>query len=1409
MRIGVVNILNYFIRVMIVSSLLLVSSCDWINQDLLYIDHEIKNNQLIVNSKIGKIAFAALEGDAIEVHYLKDKHKEYPSFAKKETIENNIPQFEENKQTLILTNGLLQAVINKIDLSVNFYRDNQLLTQQKNYFSNKDKHGFNFKLNDSEKIMGGGERVLGMDRRGHRMPLYNRAHYGYTTSSNQMYYSLPVITSSKKYTILFDNAASGFLDIGKTEKNTLSFEAVSGRASYIVFSADNYPKLINNYVDVTGKQPLPPRWSFGNYASRFGYKTEQQVRETVDKFIADDIPLDTVILDLYWFGKDIKGHVGNLQWDEKAFPTHQKMIDDLKAKGIKTILITEPFILSSSSKWNDAVENKVLVKNKQGEPYRFDFYFGNTGLIDVFDENTQTWFWDIYQNLFEQGVAGTWGDLGEPEVHPDDSLHHLSKLQKTVRADAIHNAYGHQWAKIVFQNQLKYQPNQRPLIMMRSGFAGSQRYGMIPWTGDVDRSWDGLKPQVELSLQMGLHGLAYTHSDLGGFAGGEKFDQELYIRWLQYGVFQPVYRPHAQDHIAPEPVFHDQQTKDIIREFIKLRYRLLPYIYTLAYQNSTTGMPLMRPLFFEDESDTNLIDIKDTYLWGDAFLVSPIVNPNETQHKTILPKGIWFDYWNDKRYQGGQTVDIPVSLKTLPVLVRAGSFIPMIDSINNMQDYSSKNLTLHYYADASVIESHGEMYEDDGVSFDSIEKNNFELLQFGSQHNEKGLTLKLSRIENDYKNKLANRKIKIIVHNWSQKPHSIMVEGENKNYIYDEKSKQLVIEINWEHDNVELFVKSNVKNETKSGIQGKPVVYQVFTRLFGNQKKLNKPWGTKEENGVGKFNDFTTQALKAIKEFGVTHIWYTGVPHHALVGDYTKFGITNDDPDVIKGRAGSPYAVKDYYNVNPDLAVDPANRLQEFKALIQRTHQQGMKVIIDIVPNHIARNYHSISKPEGEKDFGELDDTSVEYHVNNNFYYVVNKAFEVPVSKNNYQPLGGENHPLVDNQFIEAPAKWTGNGSRKAQPDFYDWYETVKINYGVRPDGRYDFPRLPENYSNKNYQAHYDFWKDKVVPDSWEKFRNIALYWMDLGVDGFRYDMAEMVPVEFWSYLNSSIKMKNDSAFLLAEVYNPKIYRDYIQLGKMDYLYDKVDLYDTLKLIIQGKETTSKLLPVIQKHIDIDQHMLHFLENHDEQRIASSGFAGDANKAKPAMVVSALIGRGPTMLYFAQALGEAGNGNAGFGQASRTSIFDYWGIDSLQRWNNDNKFDASLLTHDEKSLREFYVKLLSFSASSKSMRGNYADLHAHNLSNSKNYNEKLFSFVRWNNDEKIMVVSNFSSNKKYQFNLKIPAEIINSWNLNEGEYELINHLNDFENNRKLVVKQSKGIVQLTLEPLESKILQIK
>ena len=464
--------------------------------------------------------------------------------------------------------------------------------------------------------------------------------------------------------------------------------------------------------------------------------------------------------------------------------------------------------------------------------------------------------------------------------------------------------------------------------------------------------------------------------------------------------------------------------------------------------------------------------------------------------------------------------------------------------------------------------------------------------------------------------------------------------------------------------------KEKIPEQIMSQTHGKKmIIYQMMTRLFGNQNTTNKVYGTIEENGVGKFADINETALKGIKDLGVTHVWYTGAIEHALLTDYTSYGIPLDDADVVKGRAGSPYAIKDYYDVNPDMAVDVKNRMKEFEQLIERTHTQGMKVIIDFVPNHVARGYKSDAKPSGIQDLGEGDDVNVTFKPSNNFYYLPGQSFQPPAD---YNSLGPNTFPTKDKRYEETPAKVTGNDQFTATPGINEWFETVKLNYGV------DIQNGRQNYFDP-------------IPNTWVKMKDILVFWANKNVDGFRCDMAEMVPAEFWNWAIPQVKAVNPDIFFIAEIYNPSQYRNYIDHGRFDYLYDKVQLYDTLRLLINKHSSTEHIHGIQQSLNGINRNMLHFLENHDEQRIASPFFAGDAWKAIPAMTISSLIDQGPVMIYFGQEVGEPGAGVSGFsGEDGRTTIFDYAGVPEHQKWMNGGKFDGGKLDGGQKDLGAIY-----------------------------------------------------------------------------------------------------------------------
>ncbi len=768
-----------------------------------YLSHKVDNQSLVIATDTGKVTLTAFSDSAIEVFYQPDHVKQLPSFAIDGLPESTIVSVKNELNTLVFSTSSISAEITKSPFSISYKRDNELIVEEEiGLFVQDTVRGFRFKLTKQEKLMGGGQRVLGMDRRGHRMPLYNKAHYGYTTESNQMYYSLPAVLSNKKYALVFDNSARGNLDIGYTEKDILQFDAVGGRTSYLLIVGENYPDLLANFTGLTGKQPLPPRWALGNFASRFGYRSAAEAKSTVKAFQDNDFPLDAIVFDLFWFGPDFKGYMGNLDWDLNAFPEPESLVDSFASQGIQTVLISEPFVLTTSKNWQYADQAGLLAKNNAGQSRVFDFFFGETGLIDVFNQEAEIWFSDAYKRLYNQGVRGWWGDLGEPEVHPSDALHQLG--DQTATADEVHNAYGHKWAKLVYETQRNLDNSTRPMVMMRSGFVGSQRYGMIPWTGDVSRSWGGLKPQVELSLQMSMFGLAYTHSDLGGFAGGEAFDREMYIRWLQYGVFQPIYRPHAQENIAPEPIFHDQLTKDILREYVKLRYRLLPYNYSLAFQNSQTGMPLMRPMVFEDESNDGWFDINDQYLWGDAFLIKPVTEPGAESVQMILPEGVWFDFWQDTKYVGTTTAKIKTRLDHLPVLVRAGAFVPMVEPVSSTMHYSTEELILHYYHDESVSLSKYQMFDDNGNDPNALTALRYQKLDFTFQQSDEIVTISLDKT-GDFPGAPERRNLTLVVHNWQSLPSLVRLGNQRLRLLSNDKELSLQEQGAWYDKNSKLL----------------------------------------------------------------------------------------------------------------------------------------------------------------------------------------------------------------------------------------------------------------------------------------------------------------------------------------------------------------------------------------------------------------------------------------------------------------------------------------------------------------------------------------------------------------------------------------------------------------------------
>lgn len=568
-----------------------------------------------------------------------------------------------------------------------------------------------------------------------------------------------------------------------------------------------------------------------------------------------------------------------------------------------------------------------------------------------------------------------------------------------------------------------------------------------------------------------------------------------------------------------------------------------------------------------------------------------------------------------------------------------------------------------------------------------------------------------------------------------------------------------------------------LSNKSMTTKTDKLTIYQMMFHLWGNKNTTNKFNGSAQENGVTKFEDVNDLAIQKLKQFGYSHLYMTGLLEHATMEDFTAIGIPKDHPDVVKGRCGSPYAVKDYYDVNPFFAIEPKKRMQEFEAMVGRVHTNGLKIVMDFVPNHVARSYHSDMKPATIKDFGEDDDKTKAFAPYNNFYYLPNTEFQIPAGVVSPVP--------VDEPYVEKPAKASGNDVFSAKPTINDWFETVKLNYGVDiQDGR------------KNYF--------EPIPPTWIKMVDILKYWASKGVDGFRCDMAEMVPVEFWKYATKAVKMDYPNAIFIAEIYNPNEYHNYVKVGGFDYLYDKVGLYDALRRLVEQKPeaTVEDITKVWQNESgDISQNMLRFLENHDEQRINTPSFAhGDPFAAIPAMIVTATLHTGPLMIYFGQELGESAEAPEGFNKADdRTTIFDFWGVKSQQAWMNDGKFDGGKLNEQQKQLREFYEDLLKFVNTSDAVK--YGDFYDLQYVQTDGYDKKkVYSYLRYSGKQKLLFVCNFNNAQQQEINLNIPEGAWNEMKLAmnkkyvlKGKFNQKNQL-DVETDKPISLKISPNSV---------------
>jgi len=687
------------------------------------------------------------------------------------SMQPNGDQFSkrETESTIWLSTDSITIGIDKHTFGIKFYNSkNQQITSCLGFFSDSINSGFRFSLDANEMIFGGGEGAIPTDRVGYKLNLNNEPHWGYGWGEVNLNYSVPHFISSSNYSIYFDNGAIGYADIGKNNPSVLEIASVGGQNNFFFVSNSTQNELHKSFSKLVGNQPMPPRWAFGNLMSRFGYQTEKEAREKLDSMLTACYPVDAIILDLYWFGLGPENWMmGDLDWYAPSWPTPQKMIADFQSKGVQTILITEPYVLETSKNFAEADKLGFFAKDSMGKTNILeDFFFGRAGLIDLFQPKACDWYWKFYKKQIDLGVAGWWGDLGEPERFHDDLIFSAGN------GPDVKNLYGHYWSKMLADKYTQYYPEKRLFHLNRAGFAGSQRYSSFPWSGDVSRSWGGFKAQLPNMLSMSLSNVPYAHSDLGGFCA-EPMNEELYLRWLQFGVFNPVFRPHSEK-VPSEPIYYSDSTQKLVKPSFELRYKLLLYNYTLAWRHEQFGEPLAAPLFMKVELPKNQWNIFDEYFWGDAFLVAPVLDKGLTQRDVFLPNGVWFDFYTSNRYLGNGTISKKVDLTSIPVFVKAGSFIPMVAPMANTSAYNPSELEVHFWYDHSVKHSNYSLYDDDGKTKGSFTKGKCELINFTFSNEANNMIFNIENKGGEFEGRPSVRNIKMVLHNF---PDGYQAEG--------------------------------------------------------------------------------------------------------------------------------------------------------------------------------------------------------------------------------------------------------------------------------------------------------------------------------------------------------------------------------------------------------------------------------------------------------------------------------------------------------------------------------------------------------------------------------------------------------------------------------------------------------
>ncbi len=708
-------------KLILVSVVLFASYSVTISQKV--VDYEVDGNRLTVKCQGIEYKIEAYTDKIVRIGSLDfesgEKDSSFTVILKRENVNVRI---EETSEGLIYRTDSLTLKISSDYFGIEFIKDERVLTKhiKNSYFKSGDIKGNYFSLDEEEGIYGLGLKAVDINRRNLNTILYNQNLFGYEEGESWLNSNVPLYISSGHYAMFFDNHALHYYSADLSSPNTIKYNVNSGNMNYFFIAGNHYGELMSSYYKLTGQQPLLPRWSCGFMLSKNSYGNQENCMKIVNAMLQGEYPLDGLVFDYSWFGYAEK--MGNFTWESSEYPFPTKLISDFKKKGIKSILISEPFIAQKSENYSEAVEKNLFVKDINNEEPSVNILGADVVLLDIFKKETKEWIWEKYDDRIKDGIEGWWIDLIEPEFQDGSWKFEIGKGLEH------HNIYSLIWAKNLYENYREKYPAKRPYLMYRAGWAGSQRYGSILLCGDEARSWKALKGQIPGMLGMQMSGLPIFSTDIGGFSGYE-INSELYIRWFQFGTFTPIMRLHMGGTSRVEPFNHNIRTQEIVRDFIKLRYRMLPYNYTIFWENSEFGVPPARPMNYYYD-DVKFRNTNDQYFWGKELLVAPVADTNVRERDVFLPEGKWIDFWTKEIYQGNSNIMVAAPLETIPIFIKSGSFMPFIPQIYNTDDYRGDTLLIEYYPDIENPLTEYTIYEDDGHTAETNKTGQFQLIKF-------------------------------------------------------------------------------------------------------------------------------------------------------------------------------------------------------------------------------------------------------------------------------------------------------------------------------------------------------------------------------------------------------------------------------------------------------------------------------------------------------------------------------------------------------------------------------------------------------------------------------------------------------------------------------------------------------